>query len=210
MVAYPSKLLELRSLVESAPDLIDVSQVPQHPTPTISKLDKSLAVDYMSTTALAVVNAFSSRVDVTLDGCKLWASIVYDDWPDLKAGEILLIFKKAIKQKQYAAIDVNTMLSWVTDYYKSRSEAVSTYLEHKHQRLKNENDNWNGIPAPDWFKERTKELDINLKMSNIGTNAGLRKFVMRKEKTEAEKKKDFEDRRAFLKEQAQKLHDQNV
>ena len=160
----------------------------------------------MSQVGLALVTAFSSKVDVELPQCRLWATIVYEDYNDLRIAEINIIIKNAVKKKQYGSIDVNTMLSWVADYYPTRADIMSEYREQYHRRLKDQFDNpdiESGGPPSQEMVQKWRDEERYLKMNRIGQSAGIRKInpPPKFSKSAGEKKKEFEKAREYLQKQ---------
>jgi hypothetical protein len=165
--SYTIEHLEL--INRTLPALIDVSEVPKHRSPVLKTLDREVAVSYMSKVALGMVTAFSSQVDVELPQARLWATIVYEDYKSLRIAEINIIIKNAVKKKQYGAIDVNTMLSWVADYYIDRSDIMSAYREQYHNALKYHNDEeMEGGPAPPELVQYWQKVDKHRALNHAG------------------------------------------
>ena len=162
-----------------------------HKSPRIKTFDSDLIIGHLAKQAAASIGMIFSADGLSKDGYKFWAEMVLEDYPSLKLVEIKSIFKLAAKKTNYNRIDVNVIFGWVKDYWEHREELVSITREQHHRRLKNDYDlSWgiNTIPAPEFFKERTKEME-----------GKIRRVCKRDYRTIKEKKQDLRDSQNILK-----------
>lgn len=194
----------LQILDQELPALIDVHQVPRHASPILRTLDRATAVEYIATVALGMVSAFSSKVDVELPQCRLWATIVYEDYSDLRVAEIKIILKNAMKQKLYGAVDVNTMLVWVADYYPQRAGVMADFFEQRHHQKKEIIEGGPCYPPPA-IAEAMRAQERQLLIDNVGSKIPAPSATkQKKRRTYEEKVKEFAKARSFLLENIQK------
>lgn len=100
-------------------------------------------------TQLAMIEAgFTVDNPLTPEGYRLAAEMIYEEYPYLRANEIQLIVKKAIKGEfgkegaVYNRIDVSVIMIWVRKYYEERALVHEMHRNTEHEQNKHGLSEW--------------------------------------------------------------------
>lgn len=150
-------LSDLSSHLRALTPVRDHADLVGHPSPMLRSLDHDTAVAYAAAVAFKDCTA-RFNIPVEKVHCMTWAEDLIEDHPDLKAIEIRRIIKHMSKGQVYNRIDVNVLHTATERYMQERNEAMAAERERRHQQVKAQ-PVINTSGAPDWFRQRTQEVE---------------------------------------------------
>ena len=132
-----------------------------HPSPTIAQVDRTVAAGYIAAAAFKELTARYS-IPVEQEHCRVWADDMIDMYPSLRLAEVRAIIRHMATIPLFNRIDVQILTQAAQSYYTYRTEQLADIREREHRNNKvNKAKDLEKIfeSAPEWFQERTRELE---------------------------------------------------
>lgn len=177
-------LKDLAQSISSMPPVRVPSDIIGHQSPSLIQVDRDTAAAYIAAAAYKELTARYS-IPVEMDHCRVWADDMIDRYPSLRLAEIRSIIRHMATIPLFNRIDVQILTQAADQYYRYRTAEIADIREREHQnrKVKGIGDTEKiFVAAPDYFKERTKELERQL-----ASQRRLTRMVQQKREQEFEK-----------------------